>query len=291
MTDRAIQKRPDSTPARAGEVRTLADFVKLGQYLIQNKLVPESIDTPEKAAVIMLKGQELGMKPMSSLEHIYVVNGRAGIDTAILEKLYTQAGHKYRITEHTKDLVRGTLTLKGGEPQEHTLTMAEVVGYGWDANAKGVIKWSWKAMPKLMLGYRWLTTGIRKFAKGVELDVLTGDELEDEVPEAARGKVVNGIVREILTEEGSIAEVSPKPQEEQAESEHWALDKSNQTTLVAKMLQCTLTDKEVLLALGEDCGTTITQVREYPKSLKAAVQALENYVDRKTGESTQRSLF
>ena len=42
--------------------------------------VPASIDTPAKAAAVMLAGWELGLKPMTALRHVFVVNGRTEPD-------------------------------------------------------------------------------------------------------------------------------------------------------------------------------------------------------------------
>src|SRR3990167_10501869 len=42
--------------------------------------VPKDMDSPYKAVAVMLAGWELGMKPMTALRHIFVVNGRTEPD-------------------------------------------------------------------------------------------------------------------------------------------------------------------------------------------------------------------
>lgn len=44
-------------------------------------MVPANIKTPEQAMAVMLAGWELGMRPMTSLRHVYIVNGKTDIET------------------------------------------------------------------------------------------------------------------------------------------------------------------------------------------------------------------
>lgn len=44
--------------------------------LVKTKFLPQSIDTPEKAVAIMMKGRELGIPPMYALSNIVIVNGK-----------------------------------------------------------------------------------------------------------------------------------------------------------------------------------------------------------------------
>jgi hypothetical protein len=46
---------------------------------IESKLLPASIDTPEKAIVIVLKGKELGLEAMASFELIDVILGKPSL--------------------------------------------------------------------------------------------------------------------------------------------------------------------------------------------------------------------
>lgn len=49
---------------------------EMASMAIKSGLLPTSVNTPEKAIIIMLKGRELGIAPMLALSHISVINGK-----------------------------------------------------------------------------------------------------------------------------------------------------------------------------------------------------------------------
>lgn len=46
--------------------------------------VPKDIDSPSKAAAVLLAGWELGLRPMTAFRHVYVVNGRTDVDAQVM---------------------------------------------------------------------------------------------------------------------------------------------------------------------------------------------------------------
>ena len=46
---------------------------------VTSKLLPASVDTPEKAVVIVLKGKELGLEAMASFDLIDVIMGKPAL--------------------------------------------------------------------------------------------------------------------------------------------------------------------------------------------------------------------
>lgn len=61
-----------------------AEALQLGKGLFDSGILPECIKTPLMATAIILKGQELDLRPMRSLEKIYVVHGKTGLEGALM---------------------------------------------------------------------------------------------------------------------------------------------------------------------------------------------------------------
>jgi hypothetical protein len=55
------------------------DLWSMAQLVTQSGLAPKGLDTPERAAIALEMGLELGMPPMASLRSIAVINGKPGI--------------------------------------------------------------------------------------------------------------------------------------------------------------------------------------------------------------------
>jgi hypothetical protein len=173
---------------------SLADLLALAEIAVKSGLLPESITTKEQAAVIMLKGREVGITTMQSFESIYVVHGRTAMDTKLLATLLRRAGHDYRIIERTEEIAVIDLYLKqdrtpeGWPARRYTMTMEEAKQAGWHLEKRrDTGKWeekhTWKTMPARMLMYRCLSSGIRLHAPESLFGLHTLDEMQDERPE------------------------------------------------------------------------------------------------------------
>ncbi|MHB8995777.1 MAG: recombinase family protein [Armatimonadota bacterium] len=82
----------------AHEIETMRDFAK---YLISARLVPESMDKPEKILLALEAGRELGLGPMATIQNSYIINGRVTFMVNVLMSLIYRSGKlkKMRITE------------------------------------------------------------------------------------------------------------------------------------------------------------------------------------------------
>lgn len=150
--------------------------------------VPAALDTPQKAAAVMIAGFELGVKPMTALRHFFVVNGKTEPDAQIMAGILQSREPDSSLT--IVELTAERCTMRITRPArslaaEYTYTID-------DAKASGLIKPGnpWDKFPKDML--RWAVTKrlCRAYAPdlinavGVEVnDDLTGDE---GIPDAAR---------------------------------------------------------------------------------------------------------
>lgn len=61
-----------------------ATMKELGNMAIKSGLLPTSINTPEKAIIIMLKGRELGIPPMQAFSSIAVINGKPTMSAELM---------------------------------------------------------------------------------------------------------------------------------------------------------------------------------------------------------------
>lgn len=78
-------------PLRAGGAvkaivpQTFEDAYRIAKMAVASGMTPYGIDTPEKAAIVIMHGLELGLSPMMALQRIALVNNRPSIwgDAAI----------------------------------------------------------------------------------------------------------------------------------------------------------------------------------------------------------------
>ena len=57
------------------QIADLRDAYQFAKYVVASRLAPSGLDTPEKVLVAVQTGMEAGLKPMSALRSVYVVNG------------------------------------------------------------------------------------------------------------------------------------------------------------------------------------------------------------------------
>lgn len=65
-------------------VQEFQTMQQLGNMAVKSGFLPTSINTPEKAIIIMLKGRELGIPPMQAFSSIAVVNGKPTMSAELM---------------------------------------------------------------------------------------------------------------------------------------------------------------------------------------------------------------
>ena len=133
------------TQSELGIISTLAKTV----VMARGHAVPTSIDSPAKAAAVMLAGWELGVRPLTALRHMAIVNGRTEPDGQLMVAivLAKEPDARIEIVELTHE--RCTMRLRRpsrGMNVEYTATIE-------DAKRAGLIKPNnpWSLYPKDML--------------------------------------------------------------------------------------------------------------------------------------------
>ena len=98
------------------------------RVLVKSGILPDSVDRPEAAIAIMVKGKELGFGPMASFEHIIVVKGKATLDGVALGAVLQRGGVEweviknaektYEMDENDKPKKFATVPVTGGKKGE-----------------------------------------------------------------------------------------------------------------------------------------------------------------------------
>lgn len=150
-----------------------------------SQLVPPHLRGKVADCVIALNiAERLGEDPLTIMQSIYVVSGKAGWSSSYMIARINQSGSiKGRITWDVvgkgKDLeVTAKATLADtGEVVTATASMQMAMAEGWTSNKK------YSSMPDLMLRYRSASMLQRLYFPEVMLGMRTAEELETEAPE------------------------------------------------------------------------------------------------------------
>jgi hypothetical protein len=177
-----------------GWVTQLTSVVHLAEVIADTDFVPKAFrdDAPAIAAVI-LAGRELGIGPMTSLQHLFVVHGRPGMSAQLMRAMVLSRGHHLRIPKKTGFEAR----IIGRRAGELEGTEQEVVWTMDYANQAGLPQRNpdvWKKYPRAMLLAR-----------------ATGELCRDKFPDAIGGMAYT--YEELLDIEpgGFTPEPAPKP--------------------------------------------------------------------------------
>jgi hypothetical protein len=174
-------------------VGVVADVIKVANVIFDTPFVPDGLrgSAPAVAAAI-LAGREMGIGPMTSLQHIHVIKGKPAQSALLMRALIQGAGHKWEDGDVSdiRAVVRGC---RKGESSwaEVTFTADQARKAGIDLGKYPADKLYARATSRLAR---------RKFADVIAGMPYTAEELED--GEAAEGTV---------TESPAVPAAEPKP--------------------------------------------------------------------------------
>ena len=171
-------------------LRTLDDLWRIAEGIHRAKMAPNSLDTVDKIAIAILRGAEVGFKPMLSVTSIAVINGVPGWVTKAARALIRDSGLLKEGTDIEEgvrhapgcpeiedgkrclDLCEGYCrTWRQGmlKSREHTFSVADAKQAGlWDKRSQHGKPSSWILYHKRMLMHR---------AAGFNFDDCWGDVL------------------------------------------------------------------------------------------------------------------
>lgn len=156
------------------------------EVLVKSGLLPEGIDTKEKAFLVMQQGKELALNPMQALGGIYVVKGKTALTTNLMASLLVKNGVIFEPVEWNSKKCTLRFTREGREIEvSYTIEEAKQAGY--------TSKYNWQNMPKEMLKARALSRGARIIAPDIIQGMYTEDELRDNLASTtSTGQVIEG---------------------------------------------------------------------------------------------------
>ena len=160
------------------ELQSMDDLWRFAKLVAASGLAPKGMESPEKIAIAVQAGMEIGLKPMQALQSMAVVNGRPAVwgDAVLGLCLGTGQVEQYRpeeIGEKGKDSYGFKVTIKrrGFDPVENSFTIE-------DAKRAGL--WG-KAGPWTQYPTRMLLNRPRSFSlRDTFADVLKGCPLAEE---------------------------------------------------------------------------------------------------------------
>lgn len=154
-----IETHPVQTqdPARYMSLREMRELANIA---MTSRLV--KIANPEEAVIKMLFGREMGLGPMFSLKHLYVVNNTPALSAGVIGALIKKhPKYDYRVLEHDDS----HCVLEFYQDDEVAGRSSFTISDAQDAGLLG--KEVWQKYPRNMLFSRALTNGARWYCPDV----------------------------------------------------------------------------------------------------------------------------
>ena len=132
--------------------------------LVASGILPDAIKTPEAAAVIMIKGRDLGLPPMEAFEHLHVINGTVGYSALYMRRRFFEKKPDalWEIVEQNEMVCTiRTARKKGDKVQEFSYTMEDAQRAGLTNPTKNGKPSMYTKHPTEMLFARCTTNAIR----------------------------------------------------------------------------------------------------------------------------------
>lgn len=159
----SLATRPASVP----QAYDLDATLRLAENLIQSRMLPDAIKTPQQAMMIILKGRELGVPPVYALTHINIIQGKPSASPEMMLALIHQKVPG--ATVKFKKLSREGCEIHAKRPEEDELTV--ITFDQEDARLAGLLnKQNWRSYPRAM--YR--SRAVAEMARTVFPDAISG---------------------------------------------------------------------------------------------------------------------
>jgi len=172
--------------------------------LVRSGFLPESIKTPQQAAAVMLKGQELGIPAMQAFSQICIIKGKPSVSPELmLSLIYARVpGTIINYKANSNELCEIEATRPGHPAQTFTFSKQDAQTASlWGRGA-------WKTYPRAMLRSRCISEmGRALFPDAISGASYTAEEMGAEVIVEADGQTV---VVEAMPE---VIEPTPTPRE------------------------------------------------------------------------------
>ena len=177
--------------------------------IVKSGLAPKSVDSPEKALVIILTGRELGIPAMVALRKISVINGNPTLQAELMLAMCLQRirGFKHKILSEDEDHCTfwAARPTDGGGVIEYTGSFTSE-----DAKKAGLLsKQTWQVYRGAMLRARAISLTLRVVAPDVIMGLYTPDEMGALVND--EGEIIDVPVPESAPEPPKRTDSAAKP--------------------------------------------------------------------------------
>ncbi len=166
-------------------IDVMEDLLKVGRFFVESGMMPPGVNTASKAALIIWKGHELGIKPLQAVTGINVIQGRPSIAPQLMlnKIIQSKEAEFFKFVESTNERCTIHAKRKNGLEIIETFSM-EDAGRIMSKEDNKVIPLSQKSnyrnQPKIMLRWRCVSAVGRIIFPDVIEGCHTPDELEDE---------------------------------------------------------------------------------------------------------------
>ena len=256
-------------------------MVAWGRDAIRAGLLPAAIKNAEAAALVILKGRELGIPFMTAVAHIHIINGKPCMSAELLQAMARKnlPGLLINVTNHTSETCTVELTRpeKGSKMYPVTWTITDA------QNADLLKNPTWKKYPKAMLFSRAVSAGLRVVCPEALMGVsYTPEEMGADVNES--GDVIETTGRTVTDDKP--ADVPPPKAPEPPKEQMDPVRKE----MIQKILECQkvlgFTNDEMkedlhkIFAIDSLKALSVDQLKKY-------VSVLEEDIEGRDGQSKE----
>jgi hypothetical protein len=159
--------------------RNLADLRMLAKWVVDSRMFSQ-FGTPQAVALVMLKGNELGLGVMASLDRIHIVEGKPTLSAQLIKGMcQSSPSCEYFMLVEASNEAATFETKRRGEPQPARMTYSMK-----EAELAGLTrKTNWRNQPRAMLCNRCIAELGRMVYPDVVANIYTPDELGADIPE------------------------------------------------------------------------------------------------------------
>lgn len=171
------------------ELTSVNQAYRLANNLSKSGLIPTALrGKPDDILVVLMSGRELGMPPMQSLRHLYVIEGRISMSAPMMLGRVLKSGKcDYFTCVKSDGKAASFKTRRKGSVDEVPLTFTFE-----DAQALNLAgRDNWKKQPAVMLRWRAVTALCRLVYPDIVEGIYSEDEAEDI---RSRGSSLAGLV-------------------------------------------------------------------------------------------------
>lgn len=192
----ALATTTNTSAGLAFEPTDVGSALQLATILVNSRLLPRSLGTPEAAFTVIMAGRELGLTAMQSLRSLHVIEGKPVMSSDLMMALCLRSPlcERFALVESTDAVATYEAKRAGQEPVRLSFTAKQ-------AEAAGLLnKDNWKKFRAAMLRARCISA----LARIVFADLMLGVYETDEI--APPGKMSDVVSTRVVEDFDEVAD-------------------------------------------------------------------------------------